>query len=239
MMSLRRPSPSSVTLIAVSAGGTSVAKAASISVHLAAIMAGKGVVVSTFDQPRRRQEAALRLRRSPFHNITTRLWDGRHTAGKAGSYDGVVVDAMCSAIGSWRRHPDARWTVTAAQIPELAASQLQTLATASAGVRPGGTLVYTVATVTRLETFDVIDAFLRGHPEFGLEAFPHPLEEATTTGMLQLWPQHHDGEARFIARLHRKTIAAPPRPGKSKPSVTTSDGADSTAKPDPLNTDQG
>ena len=79
-----------------------------LALHLAALMDGTGVVVSTFEHPRRRRETALRLRPSAFHNITTRLWDGRHTAGKAGSYDGVIVDAVCSGIGSWRRHPDAR-----------------------------------------------------------------------------------------------------------------------------------
>ena len=89
--------------------------------NLASLMQGRGVVVCTFEQPRRRQDAALRLRSGALHNISTRLWDGRHVPGKMSSYDGVVLDAACSAVGSWRRHPDVRWTVTAAEIPELAA----------------------------------------------------------------------------------------------------------------------
>ena len=172
--------------------------------HLASIMGGKGVVVCTFEQARRRHEAALRLRGGPYHNLSTRLWDGRHAAGKTASFDGVVLDAVSSGVGSWRRHPDARWTVTAAQIPDLAARQLQCLAVASTGVRPGGTLVYTVATVTRSETVGVAQSFLDSHPEFHLEAFPHPLEAGTTSGMVQIWPQAHDGEARFIARMVRQ-----------------------------------
>ena len=107
------------------------------ALHLAALMGGKGVVVCTFEQERRRRENAARLRRGAFHNITTRLWDGRHAAGKAGSYNGVLVDAVCSGIGSWRRHPDARWTMTAARIPELVERQLQCLDAASNGVRAG------------------------------------------------------------------------------------------------------
>ncbi len=175
------------------------------SQHLAALMQGKGVVICTFEQPRRRREAALRLRGGALHNISTRLWDGRHVPGKTASYDGVVLEAASSAVGSWRRHPDARWTVTAANIPELAARELQSLAVAAGGLRPGGTLVYTVATVTRSETVDVVQAFLGAHPEFQLEPFPHPLEEGTTGGMLQIWPQAHDCEARFIARMVRRT----------------------------------
>jgi 16S rRNA (cytosine967-C5)-methyltransferase len=175
-----------------------------IGQHIASLMHGKGVVVCTFEQDRRRHEAALRIRRGPLRNVSTRLWDGRHPPGKSATFDGVVVDAISSAVGSWRRHPDARWTITAPDIPNLAARQLQSLALASEAVRPGGFLIYTVPTVTRSETVAVVQAFLGAHPEFQLDPFPHPLEEGTTGGMLQIWPQAHDGEARFIARLVRR-----------------------------------
>ncbi len=107
--------------------------------------------------------------------------------------------------------------MTAAQIPEHASRQLKRLATAAPGVRPGGTLVYTVATVTRSETIGVVQAFLEAHPDFQLEPFPHPLEEGTTTGMLQIWPQAHDCEARFIARMVRR--ANPRKEDDAKPAV--------------------
>ena len=179
------------------------------SLHLAALMKGKGLVVATFEQESRRKATALRLRTSPFHNVTTRTWDGRHVAGKAASYDGVLVEAPSSGIGTWRRNPDARWTTTADQIPGLAARQLQWLAVTSTAVKPGGTLVYTVATVTRSETVNVVNTFLETHPEFTLQPFAHPLEDSKTVGTLQLWPQFHDGEGRFIARMTR--VATPPK----------------------------
>ncbi len=185
------------------------------AMHLAALMKGKGAVIATFDHERRRHEVALRLRRGGYHNVSTRVWDGRHPPGKPASFDGVVVDAVCSSIGNWRRHPDARWIISGAQIPALAADQLQTLATASASVRPGGTLVYTALTVTRSETIDVVSAFLTAHPEFALQPFPHALEEATTPGTLQLWPQIHDGDARFLAKMVRSTAAPTGRGGES------------------------
>ena len=49
----------------------------------------------------------------------------------------------------------------------------------------------------------MVAAFLKTHSEFCLDPFPHPLEELTTTGMLQLWPHLHDAEARFVARMVR------------------------------------
>ena len=173
------------------------------ALHLATIMGGKGNVVTTFEVERRRHDVALRLRATDLHNITTKVWDGQHPVGKAASFDGVLFDAPSSGIGTWRRHPDARWTITPNQIPEFATRQVQALAAVSTRVRPGGTLIYTVPTLTRAETSGVVDAFLGAHPDFHLQPFPHPLEEAATVGTLALWPQVYDCDARFIARMIR------------------------------------
>jgi 16S rRNA (cytosine967-C5)-methyltransferase len=173
------------------------------ALHLAALMAGKGTVVATCPTERQRHETALRLRRGAFHNITTRVWDGAHPIGKPASFDGVLVDASCSGVGSWRRHPDARWTIEAEEIPQLTTRQVQALASASSRVRPGGTLVYTVLTVTRSETLGVVETFLESHPGFQLQPFPHPLEDTTTGGTLLIWPHLHDCDGRFIARMIR------------------------------------
>jgi 16S rRNA (cytosine967-C5)-methyltransferase len=175
------------------------------ALHLAALMKGRGVVVSTFERKSRQTVAALNLRPSALHNVTTRLWDGRHAPGKASRYDGVLVDAICSGVGSWRRHPDARWVVSGDQITGLVTRQRQWLDIAATAVRPGGTLVYTVATVTRAETVDVVSAFLEAHSEFQLEPFPHPLDDSTTAGMLQIWPQLADCDGRFIAKFTRSS----------------------------------
>ena len=173
------------------------------SLHLAALMKGKGLVVATDVHELRLKESARRARRSPFRNLTTKPWDGKHVVGKAGSYHGVLVDAPCSAVGTWRRNPDARWTLDAAAVGRLAELQAQILRAAAAGVRPGGTLVYSVCTLTLPETQGVIKAFLAEKPEFQLDPFPHPLTAAPTDGTLLIWPQESDTDAMFIARMVR------------------------------------
>jgi len=75
------------------------------ALHLGALMQNKGTVVTSFDDDKQRHDTAIRLRRFSFRNIAAKLWDGRRTPGKPGSFDGVLVDAPCSAVGSWRRHP--------------------------------------------------------------------------------------------------------------------------------------
>jgi 16S rRNA (cytosine967-C5)-methyltransferase len=173
------------------------------SLHLASLMQGKGVIIATDVYERVLQETVRRARRSPFRNITTKLWDGRRVAGKPGSFDGVLVDAPCSGIGTWRRNPDARWTLERESIARLAETQGQILKTASQGVKAGGILVYSVCTLTPSETRNVIRPFLEAHPEFQLDPFPHPFNGEQTDGTLQIWPQDGDCDAMFIARMIR------------------------------------
>ncbi len=173
------------------------------SLHLAALMKGKGVVVATDVHAIKLREAVRRARRSPYRNISTKAWDGKHVAGKTGSFDGVLVDAPCSAIGTWRRNPDARWSLDRQAVSRLAELQAQILTTASAGVKVGGTLVYSVCTLTPPETTGVISAFLESRPNFRLDPFPHPLTGVETDGRVQIWPQDSDNDAMFIARMVR------------------------------------
>ena len=118
----------------------------------------------------------------------------------------MLVDAPCSAIGTWRRNPDARWLIDRQAIPRLADLQGQILRAAAAGVRPGGTLVYSVCTLTPAETLGVIRPFLEAHPAFRLDPFPHPLDGSPTDGTVLIWPQDADTDAMFIARMVRSLL---------------------------------
>lgn len=69
-------------------------------------------------------------------------------------FDVVVLDAPCSATGTWRRHPEVVHITTEADIAELAATQRQLLARAWGWVKPGGTLLYCVCSLEREEGED-------------------------------------------------------------------------------------
>jgi 16S rRNA (cytosine967-C5)-methyltransferase len=73
---------------------------------------------------------------------------------REGSFDRVLVDAPCSGLGALRRRADARWRVKPKDITELVAVQRRILAAARLLVRPGGTLVYSVCTLTSAESVD-------------------------------------------------------------------------------------
>ena len=119
--------------------------------------------------------------------------------------DAVLLDAPCSGTGAFRRHPDARWRLTASDIVSLSAMQREFLAAAARVVRPGGLLIYATCTLEPEENDSQVEAFLAEHPEFRLEpprdgAVPDAVMDA---GRLRVLPQRHGVDGAFAARLRR------------------------------------
>ena len=106
----------------------------------------------------------------------------------ARDYDLIVLDAPCSGLGVLRRHPDAKWRLTASDVPRLADLQRQLLDAVVPRLAPGGTLVYSVCTFTRAEGPEQIRALVA---RTGLRL----VEEHRT------WPP--DADAFYLARLER------------------------------------
>jgi 16S rRNA (cytosine967-C5)-methyltransferase len=83
-----------------------------------------------------------------------------------GLVDAILLDAPCSATGIYRRHPDVLHRVRPRAILELAEVQKAMLERASAWLKPGGTLVYSVCSLEPEEGEHVADHFLSNHAEF-------------------------------------------------------------------------
>ncbi len=110
------------------------------------------VVVAADISPARAAVVAANAARLGAAAVRTVVADGTRPPWPAGSFDRVLVDAPCSGLGVLRRRPDARWRVQPGDIDRLADLQRRLLTAAIALVRPGGTLVYSVCTLTREET---------------------------------------------------------------------------------------
>ncbi len=74
-------------------------------------------------------------------------------------FDLVLVDAPCSGLGVFRRHPDARWRVREEELAAQARRQMAILRGAAGAVRRGGRLVYSVCTNEPEETEEVASSF--------------------------------------------------------------------------------
>ena len=115
----------------------------------------------------------------------------------------MLVDPPCSGLGTLQSRPDLRWRTSPERIADLAALQARILRAGAAATRPGGTLVYSVCTISRAEGSEVVETFLAEHPEFTADALGDPADGPGRDPWLSLLP-HRDGtDGFFIARLRR------------------------------------
>jgi len=121
-------------------------------------------------------------------------------------FDRVLVDAPCTGLGTLRRRADARWRKEEASIPEMAALQGSLLDAAAPLTRPGGVLVYSVCSLEPEETDEIVDMFLKTHPEFTREnARPFlPTGFKVEEAVLRAFPHRHGTDGVFAARLRRR-----------------------------------
>lgn len=138
-----------------------------------------------------------RLDISP-QDLAVVIADGTAAPFAPQSFDRVLVDAPCSGLGSLRRRADARWRIDADAPDRLARLQVELLNEAATLVRSGGTLTYSVCTLTRAETVDVADAFLAKHPGWAPLPTPdHPWKPWGSGAILLPQVEGTDGMALF------------------------------------------
>jgi len=87
---------------------------------------------------------------------------------KGMEFDRVLADVPCSGFGTLRRNPDLKWR-REEDIGRLAELQSSILRNLAPYVKEGGILVYSTCTVFHEENEDVVEGFLKGHPEFRLD----------------------------------------------------------------------
>lgn len=92
-------------------------------------------------------------------------WDGR-------PFDGVLLDAPCTASGIVRRHPDVRWLRRESDIAQLAGVQARLLRTLWEVVKPGGRLLYCTCSVFKAEGQEQIETFLAHNSNATLRPSP-------------------------------------------------------------------
>jgi 16S rRNA (cytosine967-C5)-methyltransferase len=170
------------------------------TLHLSDLMGNKGLIWASDRAGWRLQKLKRRAARAKVFNYRSAPWEGGPKLPTKTNFDGVLLDAPCSGLGTWQRKPHARWTTTPADVRELSQLQSQLLARAVPAVKPGGKLIYAVCTVTRAETSEVARRFSERFPDFQPLPLVNPLQpNGAPTSTLWIWPQDSGGNGMFIA----------------------------------------
>jgi len=126
-------------------------------------------------------------------------------------FDAILLDAPCSATGTFRRHPEVLYRARPRIVAENAELQAQLLARAAEWLKPDGAIVYAVCSLEPEEGEQVIGSFIDNHLGFTI-APPRPGElpdfvTPTKEGYVRIFPGLLEGEGGldgfFIARLVR------------------------------------
>ena len=92
-----------------------------------------------------------------------------------GKFDRVLLDVPCSNMGVMARRPESKYRITPESVKELAELQYGILESASATLAQDGVLVYATCSPDPVETTQVVNRFVKAHPEFvkrGEPVFP-------------------------------------------------------------------
>jgi 16S rRNA (cytosine967-C5)-methyltransferase len=127
-------------------------------------------------------------------------------------FGAILLDAPCSATGTFRRHPEVLYRARPRIIADNAELQAKLIGRAARWLSPGGTLVYSVCSLEPAEGERVVSDFLAANPDFAIDS-PRPGElpdfvTSSAEGWVRVLPGLLEGEGGldgfFIARLVRR-----------------------------------
>lgn len=128
-------------------------------------------------------------------------------------FNAVLLDAPCSATGTFRRHPDVLWGARPTDIGQLSGVQSRLLDAAARLTSPKGRLVYSVCSLEPEEGEAQVTAFLARRPEFvrqpiSPDQYGLPNDAANKEGDLRLLPgadiPSGGQDGFFMARFDRR-----------------------------------
>ncbi len=129
-------------------------------------------------------------------------WDGQ-------PFDGILLDAPCTASGIVRRHPDVRWLRRPGDVARLAAQQDRLLEALWPLLRPGGRLLYCTCSVFREEGEQRAQAFVAHNKAAVLLPAPgHLLPSSAAAGEAVRDNPEGDHDGFFYALLEKRAAPA-------------------------------
>ena len=129
----------------------------------------RGALVTAVDIDESRmcklQENMARLKLE--ENLTTQVCDGaKFLENNQNIFDVIVLDAPCSATGTFRKHPEVLLIKNFADVKNVIQIQEKLLEKAAAALKTGGTLLYCTCSITKIEGEEQIKKFVKNNQNF-------------------------------------------------------------------------
>jgi 16S rRNA (cytosine967-C5)-methyltransferase len=178
------------------------------TLHIGALMRNQGELHAIDIDMKRLEHIQPRLQRAGVSFVQRHRASDDSVRLLRGKGDGVLVDAPCSGIGTFRRNPDAKLRFDAAVVERMVEVQKRILDSSALLVKPGGRLVYSTCTLLRQENEEVAETFLEAHPEFHLLSAPkillaQKIEIESASDYLILIPHRTNTDGFFAAVFRR------------------------------------
>lgn len=123
-----------------------------------------------------------------------------------GKADKILADVPCSGLGIIRRKPDIKYKENITDFYELNEIQLKILDTAYQYLKSGGVMVYSTCTINKGENIELIEKFIKTHPDMKLDKIKseHILgnaKEMGEKGYIEIFPDTDDSDGFFVCRI--------------------------------------
>ena len=178
--------------------------------HLAQLLQNKGSIIAMDKDEKKLRQLDSEMQRLDVSIVRTTCYDLTLPLDTTqhGDFDRILLDAPCSGLGVLRRNPDIKWKSSKADLKRHASVQKRILENLAQLVKLNGILVYAVCSIEPEENETVITAFLKKHPEFGIDKnlgkLPENLHSLVepTTGFKTL-PLLNQMDGFYFVRLKR------------------------------------
>ena len=168
-----------------------------------------GKITALDIHPHRVELIKNNAKRCSYENIIEAKQADMTKEQNLGTFDKVLVDALCSGLGVLGQKPEIKNTITPDGIKEIESIQKLILNNASKHVKKGGILVYSTCTVRKKENIDLVLDFLNNNSEFSLVSLSGLMGENfeqthdLNKGYVQMYPHIDKTDGFFIARMKR------------------------------------
>jgi len=177
------------------------------TMHICSMMNNQGKIIATDVEFSKLKELHKRAKRSGFDIITTTSVKNH----QSGIYDRVLIDAPCSGMGTVRRNPMLKWTLSPKILAKYTENQYRILELNSSFVKNGGTLVYATCSFIPDENEMVVNRFLANNPDFSPEPLKPSFDDygislpglSDDAYQYQLLPSVHGCDGFYFAKMNR------------------------------------